>query len=167
ADHPNRAGLRTCAKAYGLAGLRIGYGVGEASIWRAVGSTAIPLSVTGVAEVAARASLAPEAQAESELRISELVARRDALVARLRTEGVPVPDAQGNFVWIPQEASGIDAEALAAAFAESGTLVRPFPGEGVRISVGEADSLAVVVDIVRQNLVTRSASLRGDVKGCV
>ena len=167
ANHPNLVVLRTFSKAYGLAGLRIGYGVGEPSIWQAIGATAIPLSVTGVAEVAARASLRPEAQAESEARISEIVARRDALVAQLRDEGVPVPDAQGNFVWIPQEASGIDAEALAAAFAESGTLVRPFPGEGVRISVGEADSLAVVVDIVRKNLLTRAVSVRGDVKGRV
>lgn len=166
-DHANLVVLRTFSKAYGLASLRIGYGVGHPGIWQAAATTAIPLSVTGIAEAAARASLTPAAQAESDARIAEIVARRDRLVAELRELGVPVPDAQGNFVWIPQGASGIDAEALAASFSAAGTLVRPFPGHGVRISAGEPESLAVVVDIVRENL--SSGAVSGDrvVKGRV
>lgn len=165
--HPNLVVLRTFSKAYGLAALRIGYGVGHPAIWRAAATTAIPLSVTGIAETAARASLEPVAQAESNARISEIVARRDRLVQDLRDLGVPVPDAQGNFVWIPQERSGIDAVALAAAFADAGTLVRPFPGHGVRISVGESESLAVVVDIVRENRVAGAGRGSHNVEGRV
>lgn len=154
--HPNLVVLRTFSKAYGLAGLRIGYGVGDPAIFRAAASVAIPLSVTGIAESAARASLTPDARSVHAERVAVIVDRRDRLVAGLRELGIAVPDAQGNFVWLPEAATGEpgvrDAAALGAAFAASGTLVRPFPGAGVRISVGEEDSLAVIIDFVREFL---------------
>lgn len=150
--HENLVVLRTFSKAYGLAGLRIGYAVGHPAILSAAATTAIPLSVTGVADVAARASMLPQAQAEHDARIAEIVSRRDALVRGLAELGVDVPQAQGNFVWVPQAATGIDAVALAAAFSESGTLVRPFPGDGVRISVGERESVGEVLRVVREHL---------------
>ncbi|UOR01599.1 histidinol-phosphate transaminase [Leucobacter allii] len=153
AAHPNLVALRTFSKAYGLAGLRIGYGVGEPAILAAAQSIAIPLSVTGIAEAAARASLEPAARGELEARVAVIVERRDALVAGLRELGLAIPEAQGNFVWIPEGEGGVaDAQALAAAFAGAGTLVRPFAGHGVRISVGEAESLPEVLDIVRRFL---------------
>lgn len=151
-DHRNLVVLRTFSKAYGLAGLRIGYGVGDPAILGAAASISIPLSVTGIAESAALASLAPEARAANADRIAELVTRRDALAAGLREQGIAVPAAQGNFVWIPETAPGEggvpSALALAADFAEKGTLVRPFAGHGVRISVGEPESLPEVLRIV-------------------
>lgn len=153
--HENLVVLRTFSKAYGLAGLRIGYGVGNPSILAAAASVAIPLSITGVAETAARASLLPEARTELQQRIAQLVQRRDELAERLRELGLDVPDAQGNFVWIPEQGRGgseLSASALAAAFAEQGTLVRPFPGLGVRVSVGEDESIAEVLRIVQAHL---------------
>lgn len=144
AFHPNLVVLRTFSKAFGLAGLRIGYAVGDARVLDAARTTAIPLAVTAQAEAAALATLAPEALATLESQIAELVERRSALVAGLRKQGLDVPDAQGNFVWIEL---GDEAVALADAFAAEGTLVRPFPGHGVRISVGETDSVAEVLRI--------------------
>ena len=146
--HPNLVVLRTFSKAYGLAALRVGYGVGDPAILGAAASVGIPLSVTGLAETAARASLEPAARAAHAERLAILVERRDARAAALRELGLAIPDAQGNFVWIPQSDT-VDAVALAAAFAEAGTLVRPFAGAGVRISVGEPESVPVVLDIVR------------------
>ena len=153
ATHSNLVVLRTFSKAYGLAGLRIGYAVGAPSILAAAQVTAIPLSVTGVAGAAALASLQPAARAELSARIEVLVARRTELVAGLRGLGLDIPDAQGNFVWIPEGPGGVvSAAALADAFAAEGTLVRPFPGAGVRITVAEAESLPVVIGIVREFL---------------
>ena len=147
-SHRNLVVLRTFSKAYGLAGLRIGYGIGDPAILGAAATVGIPLSVTGVAEVAAIASLTPEARTAHAERIAALAARRDDLAAKLRELGLEIPVAQGNFVWVPQ-GERVDAAALGAEFSESGTLVRPFPGLGVRISVGEAESVQEVVDIVR------------------
>ncbi|KTS08410.1 histidinol-phosphate transaminase [Microbacterium testaceum] len=139
---PNIVVLRTFSKAYGLAGLRVGYAIGHTRVLDAARSTAIPLSVTAAAEEAALASLA----AESELleRVRVIAERRDRLVARLRDAGWPVPDAQGNFVWLP---AGGRALEVAAAFEEAGLVVRPFAGDGVRISIGEEESLDRIVEV--------------------
>ncbi len=139
---PNVVMLRTFSKAYGLAGLRVGYAIGHSRVLDAARSTAIPLAVTAAAEEAALASL----DAESELlhRVAVLAARRDDLVRRLRETGWGVPDAQGNFVWLP---AGDRALEVAAAFEEAGLIVRPFAGDGIRISVGEEESLDRIVEV--------------------
>ncbi|UOQ59337.1 histidinol-phosphate transaminase [Leucobacter rhizosphaerae] len=159
--YSNLVVLRTFSKAYGLAALRVGYGVGDPAILAAAASVGIPLSVTGLAETAARASLEPAARAAHAERIAVLVERRDALAAALRSLGLAIPEAQGNFVWIPRS-EHVDPVALATAFAEAGTLVRPFAGAGVRISVGEAESVPVVLDIVRGFL---AEHIRSDAPG--
>lgn len=142
AGHPNVVVLRTFSKAYGLAGLRVGYGIGHPRVLDAARSTAIPLSVTAHAEEAALASL--DARDELLERVAEIAKRRDALAAGLRDQGWRVPDAQGNFVWL---ATGDDTLAVADAFHDGGIVVRPFAGEGLRISVGEHESVDRVLRI--------------------
>ena len=103
--------------------------------------------MSGPAEAAALASL--DAQDQLDKRVMTLVERRERLVRELRALGLNVPDAQGNFVWIPESSSNLPTEALAAAFAERGTLVRPFKGQGLRISIGEAESIDEVLNVVK------------------
>ena len=134
--------LRTFSKAFGLAGLRIGYAIGHPRILDAARSTSIPLSVTALAEEAALASLdAEEALLE---RVRTIAERRDRLAAALRAAGWRIPAAQGNFVWLP---AGDESLAVAGAFEEAGLIVRPFAGDGLRISVGEEDSVEKVLRI--------------------
>jgi histidinol-phosphate aminotransferase len=134
--------LRTFSKAFGLAGLRVGYAVGHPRILDAARSASIPLSVTAHAEEAALASL----DAESELisRVREIAERRDRLAAALRDAGWRVPEAQGNFIWLP---AGAETMAVAEAFESAGLIVRPFAGDGIRISVGEEASVDKVLRI--------------------
>lgn len=142
AGHPNVVILRTFSKAFGLAGLRVGYAIGHPRILDAARSASIPLSVTAQAEIAALASL----DAEKELleRISVITKRRDALVAALRDLGWAIPDAQGNFVWFPL---GDETMAVAERFEEAGLIVRPFAGDGIRVSVGEEESVEKILGI--------------------
>ena len=142
AGHPQVVVLRTFSKAYGLAGLRVGYAIGDPRILAAARSTGIPLSVTAQAEEAALASL--DAEDELRARVAVISARRDVLVERLRAAGWDVPDAQGNFVWLP---AGERTAEVAAAFDAAGLIVRPFAGDGVRISVGEQESIDRVVEV--------------------
>ena len=142
AGHPNVVVLRTFSKAYGLAGLRIGYAVGHPAILAAARTTGIPLSVTAHAEEAALASL--DAEDELRERVAHLARRRDELAARLREVGWDVPAAQGTFVWLP---AGDRALEVAAAFESAGLIVRAFAGDGVRISIGEAEALDAVVSV--------------------
>ena len=134
--------LRTFSKAFGLAGLRIGYAIGHPRILDAARSTSIPLSVTALAEEAALASLdAEDALLE---RVRTIAERRDRLAAALREQGWRIPAAQGNFVWLP---AGAESLAVAGAFDAAGLIVRPFAGDGLRISVGEEDSVEKVLGI--------------------
>ena len=134
--------LRTFSKAFGLAGLRIGYAIGHPRILDAARSTSIPRSVTALAEEAALASLdAEDALLE---RVRTIAERRDRLAAALRDQGWRIPAAQGNFVWLP---AGAESLAVAGAFDAAGLIVRPFAGDGLRISVGEEDSVEKVLGI--------------------
>ncbi|MFB8386334.1 histidinol-phosphate transaminase [Microbacterium sp. NPDC055910] len=142
ADRPNVVVLRTFSKAFGLAGLRVGYAVGHPRILDAARSTAIPLSVTNHAEEAALASL--DAEADLLERVRTIAERRDRLAAALRDTGWAVPQAQGNFVWLP---AGDETLAIAEAFDAAGLIVRPFAGDGIRISVGEEASVENVLRI--------------------
>ena len=134
--------LRTFSKAFGLAGLRVGYAIGHPRILDAARSTSIPLSVTAHAEEAALASL--EQEDELLRRVRVIAERRDRLAAALRAAGWRIPQAQGNFVWLP---GGRETLELADAFDEAGLIVRPFAGDGLRISVGEEDSVEKVLAI--------------------
>jgi histidinol-phosphate aminotransferase len=146
--YPNLVVLRTFSKAYGLAGLRVGYALGPASILNAARSTAIPLSVTGPASVAALASLNAEKQLLARVRV--IAERRDALWRALTEQGWNIPAPQGNFVWLPTGRETTDA---AARLAEAGLVVRAFAPDGIRVSIGEEEAMdtlrEVCAEIVR------------------
>jgi histidinol-phosphate aminotransferase len=141
-ERPNVAVLRTFSKAYGLAGFRVGYCVAHPALAAAVRTVALPFGVSVAAQAAVLASLA--AEAELFARVETIVADRDALAEGLRRVGWDIPDAQGNFVWLP---SGAAAMEHAARFADAGLVVRPFAGDGIRITVGVPDANARVVDV--------------------
>ncbi len=132
AAHANVAVMRTFAKAYGLAGLRVGYLVAHAEVAAAVRACALPFGVSSVAQATAVASLAVEAELFE--RVDAIVVERDRVVAGLREQGWSFPESQGNFVWLPLGDRTADFVVAAEA---AGITVRPFAGEGARVSIGE------------------------------
>jgi histidinol-phosphate aminotransferase len=145
-DRPNVAVLRTFSKAYGLAGLRVGFAVAPEQVATAVRKVALPFGVSGVAQAAAVASLQPAAEAELMSRVTQVVAERERVVAELRAAGWDVPDSQGNFVWLPL---GDEAVPFAEACERAGVSVRPFAGDGVRVTVAEPVAGDLVLDVAR------------------
>jgi len=133
--HPNLVVLRTFSKAYGLAGLRIGYGIAAEYVADAIRAVALPMAVTDVAQQAAIASLDHEAALLE--RVAHIVERRDRIRAGLVAQGWSVPEAQGNFVWLP---TGERTAEIAERFGRAGLVVRAL-GDGIRISIGEEESV--------------------------
>ena len=129
--YPNVAVLRTFSKAYGLAGLRVGYAVAPLEVADYLRRAALPFGVSSVAQAAALASL--NAEAELLARVQEVVAERERVVAALCAAGWQVEQMQANFIWL---ALGEGPAAAQAACEAVGLAVRPFP-EGLRITVGE------------------------------
>ena len=140
--YPNLMVLRTFSKAYGLAGLRIGYGLAaDPAVATAVRQTQVPFAVTHVAQAAALASLEPEAGQQLADRVAEVVAERSRVIGALRSAGYQLPDSEANFVWLaegPPEQGGVDAAAFGAGCEARGLIVRAFAGSGVRITIGTA-----------------------------
>lgn len=136
--------LRTFSKAYGLAGLRVGYFVGPKNIADAVRKTAVPFGVSNIAQVAAVASL--EHEAELFTRVDEVIQERNWFESELAKLGFDIPPSQANFVWIPM---GERTEEFALRSEGIAVSIRPFPGEGVRISIGERAALERVIELAK------------------
>jgi len=143
-SHSNVVVTRTFSKAYGLAGLRVGYAVAPAPLAGALRAVSLPFGVSGIAQAAAVASLA----AEPELleRVDALVGERGRVVEGVRAAGWDLPDAQGNFVWFGLGDRTLD---FAAACDEAGIVVRPFAGDGARVSVGEPEANSRLIEVAR------------------
>ncbi|MEX0849976.1 MAG: histidinol-phosphate transaminase [Gaiellaceae bacterium] len=137
--------LRTFSKIYGLAGLRVGYGVGPEEVVTAIGKVRRAFDVTSMGQEAALASLDD----------TEEVARRRAanrearglLEATLREHGLePAEPAVANFLFVRVA----EAEALNDALLRKGVIVRPLSPFGapdaLRITVGTPDEIAFLAD---------------------
>lgn len=131
--HPHVAVLHTFSKAYGLAGLRIGYAIAPADVAENQRKTAVPFGVTDLAQAAALASL--DAEDELATRIDDVVVQRDRLQAVLAAAGWPAIPSQANFVWVPSAERTAELESVLQA---GGVIARVFAGEGIRISSGSA-----------------------------
>ncbi len=124
--------LRTFSKAHGLAALRVGFCIAHEHITQYLATIAVPFSVPQVSQVAAITSLRHLPRVLE--RVDATVRERQALVDALLEAGAGVPDAQGNFVWLPL---GDRSAAFTQLCADNAISVRPFLDEGVRVSIGE------------------------------
>jgi histidinol-phosphate aminotransferase len=144
-DRPNVAVLRTFSKAYGLAGLRTGFMIAHDPVAAAVRATMLPFSVNRIAQAAAIASLAAEAELleRVEHTVKERTRVREALIA----DGWTVPPTEANFVWLRL---GEHTPAFAVTCEQAGISVRPFGAEGARISIGDTDANDAFLAVARE-----------------
>jgi histidinol-phosphate aminotransferase len=145
--------LRTMSKIYGLAGLRVGWGVGPAQVVRAIDTVRGPFEMNALANEAALASLGQrELLAE---RVAANESGRAALGAALREVGLePIPGV-GNFLCV-QLPDGLAGQEVARRLEEVGVIVRPLHmfgmEDGVRITVGTPEENEVAVEAIRSVL---------------
>ncbi|WP_109519692.1 aminotransferase class I/II-fold pyridoxal phosphate-dependent enzyme [Mycolicibacter heraklionensis] len=154
ARFPNVIVLRTFSKAYGLAGLRIGYALAAPELAGLLWSMQLPFGISAGCTVAVAASYAAEDQLEQ--RIAHIVAERSYLRARLRASGAYTTDSHANFVYLP--ATG---QPWSEVFADSGLRVRSYPDGAVRITVGSRGSTRMVLSAVERTLNAPADAPRG------
>jgi histidinol-phosphate aminotransferase len=130
---PNVLTLRTMSKAYGLAGIRVGYAVGDPHVITAMRKVAIPFALNSLAQAATLAAL--DAKEELRPRWQQVIAERDRVTTGLREQGFEVPASQANFVWLPLRERAAE---FAAHTEEHKVIVRAFPDTagGVRVTIG-------------------------------
>jgi histidinol-phosphate aminotransferase len=152
-EYPNVCILRTFSKAYGLAGLRVGYAVTAPDIAEGLRRTAIPFAVTALAQKAAVASL--DAAGEMQARVAVVQKERSRLAARLAAQGWTLQPSQGNFLWIRTD-DDLTAR-LVAAFDQADILVRAYQGDGIRITVADPASNDRVLHVMEAVLAAHAA----------
>ncbi len=128
---PNALVTRTFSKAHGLAGARVGYAIGDPRVIAAIDRTLLPFAVSALAQAGALAALAHPEVIERGVRA--VLVERARVEVELAAAGWTFPNHQGNFVWL---AVGATTDELAAAMERSGVIVRPFSGDGMRVTVG-------------------------------
>ena len=130
-ERPNVVVTRTFSKAYALAGLRVGYCLAAPEVAAAVRKCQVPFSVSGLAQQAAIAALGDVEEVNRRAKLT--VAERERVRAALLDAGYAVPASEANFVWLQL---GERSASFAAACLEAAIVVRPFPEEGVRVTIG-------------------------------
>ena len=143
-NRPNVAVLRTFSKAYGLAGLRVGFMVAHEPVAAAIRKTMLTFGVNALAQAAAIASL--EAEPELLERVEAVVSERDRVRGELLGQGWSVPPTEANFIWLRL---GADTEDFADACDRAGVSVRPFRAEGARVSIGDREANDAFLAVAR------------------
>ncbi|MDV3127514.1 aminotransferase class I/II-fold pyridoxal phosphate-dependent enzyme [Mycobacterium sp. 21AC1] len=133
--------VRTFSKAYGLAGLRIGYGFCAPELARTLWAMQLPFGIPVSGLVAVAASYDAESQLRQRIRV--IAAERRYLRMRLRALGVYSTDGHANFVYLPEAARG-----WRDVFDRAGLQVRHYADGGVRITVGGRPSTRAVLRAV-------------------
>lgn len=135
---PNVVVVRTFSKAYGLAGIRTGYGICSPLMASELWSMQLPFGVALTSLAAVAASLSAVSQLQQ--RIHMIATERDYLRSRLLTMGIPTADTYANFVYLPA-----DGRIWASVFDGKGPRVRTYADGGVRITVGNRQSTLAVL----------------------
>ena len=130
-DFDNVVVTRTFSKAHALAGLRVGYAIGHPDLVATIDKTLLPFAVNALAQAAALAALDNDDVVRASVR--EILAERRRVEAELSSAGWRFPDPQGNFVWLRLGDRTLD---VATELERRGVVVRPFEGEGIRVSIG-------------------------------
>ncbi|HEY3006979.1 MAG TPA: histidinol-phosphate transaminase [Micromonosporaceae bacterium] len=130
-DRPNVVILRTLSKAWGLAGLRVGFLVAQPEIAATVRKVVTPFSTNAAAQAAALAALTQSDEVRR--RCDLVIAERSRLLEAMGKLVPEVPESQSNFVWLPLGERSVE---FGRACESRGVIVRPFPGDGVRVTVG-------------------------------
>ncbi len=129
--YPNVLVTRTMSKAHGLAGLRLGYAIGHPSVISDIDKTLHPFAVNALAQAAAIAAV--EHAHLFDARVQAILAERARVEVELAGDGWELPNHQANFVWLTL---GDRTDEITFELEKRGVVVRPFSGEGIRVTIG-------------------------------
>jgi len=137
-EYNNLLTLKTFSKVYGLAGLRIGYGIGHPTLVAEMNKLRTPFNVTSVGQAAALAALDDVEHVRRSVEMNH--AERARMFRELQGRGLQPVASETNFLFIP---TGGDAKAMCDELLQEGVIVRPlawmgFP-DAIRISVGNPE----------------------------
>lgn len=152
--------VRTLSKAWGLAGLRIGYAIGPAPLILEIEKSRGPYKVNGIAEAAALAALENDRSWVADI-VVQTRQNRVRLARALDGLGISYWPSAANFILV-QVPAGWSAESISTALRERGVAVRPFAaldgvGDCMRVSIGPWPLMDRFIEALTSLLEARAA----------
>ena len=151
--YPNLLVLRTFSKLYGLAGLRVGYGMAQRQIIRALNKVKLPFNTSLIAQAAATAALDDDQFVRRSLDTNRR--GRQRLYTELDRRGLRYYRTQANFICVNVDA---DCRAFAETMALNGVTIRPLASFGldswIRITIGSDEQIDALLEALDATLVS-------------
>ena len=148
-QYSNLVVLRTFSKAYGLAGLRLGYGAASPDICEAIHKVRDPFNINVIAQIAGIAALEDQQHIKKSVALVNSEKKRvSKLLTKLNLKVVP---SQTNFLWVelPQ---GQTSEVFSKKMLQQGIIIRPFKGSYIRITLGRVSENNRMLKVIRNVL---------------
>lgn len=149
AQYPNAIVLRTFSKAYGLAGLRIGYAIAHATVIAKINTVRPTFNTSSLAQMAAIAALSDQPFVRHAVQMN--TAELERFYTRLDQLHIPYTRSQTNFIYMDV---GYAGALVAEAFLPHGVIIRPMAGNHIRVSIGTPVQndrfFAVLKDVLEQ-----------------
>ena len=153
--------LRTFSKAYGLAGVRIGYAFAHEELIRNLLKVKLPFEPSSLAQAAGIAALSDHEFLQQSVELNALA--REFLASSLAKIGLPAPPSRANFV-MTVFPTGEEAHRVFEDLLAQGVVVRPLKAFGLpnclRISTGAGDDNRLCIEALRSSYVPNSRSHR-------
>lgn len=137
--------LRTFSKAYGLAGLRIGYGIGSSRVIAEMNKIREPFNTNALAQVAALHALEDDEHLKNSLRVN--MEGRDYLYKEFEKAGIRYVPTQANFIYLPLDK---DSKNVYDALLRKGVIVRPVGPKEIRVTIGLPEENRRFMDSFRE-----------------
>jgi histidinol-phosphate aminotransferase len=151
-EFPNLILLRTFSKIFGLAGLRVGYGIAAPEVVQALDKVRQPFNVDSLAQVAATSSLRLPVRLEE--RRQMVAGERDRIQKRLDAMGVTFHPGEANFVLVDVTRLGVPGPEAAQALLERGVLTRSGYAMGcpgwIRVTIGEVEENDLFLEVLAE-----------------
>ena len=135
--------LRTFSKIYGLAGLRVGYGISKPEILAQMERVRAPFNTNSIGQAAATRALDDEAHIARSRAVNE--EGKNFLYRELDALGIDHVKTEANFIYIPVD----DAQGLFESLLKTGVIIRPMGDRAVRVTIGLPEENARFVDALK------------------
>lgn len=139
--------LRTFSKAYGLAGLRIGYGISQQSVFVEMNKIREPFNTNTLAQLAALAALEDEEHLRSSVAVNE--EGKEFLSTGLGSLGLAYVPTQANFIYVPLP---VDSKVIYDALLHKGVVVRPVGKKEIRVTIGLPEENKRFIEALRTSI---------------
>ncbi len=139
--------LRTFSKVYGLAGLRIGYGVAGKNVLKEMNKIRNPFNTNALAQLAATFALKDDEHIERSILINEQ--GKEFLYKELKSLGITYVKTEANFIYIVLD---MESKIIYNALLQAGVIVRPVGPRDIRVTIGLPKENKRFVEAISQNI---------------